>query len=70
MSSLQSTLGTQLTAIVGAILILVVGWFAAVIVRAGMISSLAHGRQMGAPFFLLPGTCCNCNCQAYIGALS
>jgi hypothetical protein len=41
MSSLQSTLGTQLPAIVGAILILVVGWFVAVVVRAGVRKSLS-----------------------------
>lgn len=41
MSALQSTLGTQLPAIIGAILILVVGWFVAVAVRAGVRKSLS-----------------------------
>ena len=41
MSSLQSTLGTHVPAIIGAILILIVGWFVAVVVRAGTRKSLS-----------------------------
>jgi len=41
MTSLQSTLGTHVPAIIGAMLILVVGWFVAVVVRAGVRKSLS-----------------------------
>ena len=41
MSSLQSTLGTHVPAILGAILILIVGWIVAVAVRAGVRKSLS-----------------------------
>ena len=41
MSSLQSTLGTHVPAIIGAMLILIVGWIVAVVVRAGVRKSLS-----------------------------
>lgn len=41
MSSLQSTLGTHVPGVLGAIAILVIGWFLAVVVRAGIRKTLS-----------------------------
>ena len=50
MESLQTTLGTQLPSIIGAIALLIVGWFLAVVVRAGvrrLLSALKVNERIG-----------------------
>ncbi|UCH48513.1 MAG: mechanosensitive ion channel [Betaproteobacteria bacterium] len=50
MESLQTTLGTQLPSIIGAIALLIVGWFLAVVVRAGvrrLLSALRVNERIG-----------------------
>jgi hypothetical protein len=50
MESLQTTLGTQLPSIIAAIALLIVGWFLAVVVRAGvrrLLSALKVNERIG-----------------------
>ena len=50
MESLQTTLGTQLPSIIGAIALLIVGWFLAVVVRAGvrrLLSAMKVNERIG-----------------------